>query len=223
MVGSSTPISGTPTSRRAVTPPRSAALSRNRVPPVATGEAVSSPSCASTSSRQIDRPSPSPVGFEVTKGWNSRPAISGAIPGPVSATAISTAPGRACVDTVSSRVLLASIASTALRTRLMITWPIWMRSSIATDRQIQRDRYSHPAMLRADQPEFHCLAHDSVDVLEADAWCRAWRRVRAAAGSPRRRAWSAGGSARRCRARDPDRRSWPPAPGRAHRHSCPPP
>jgi uncharacterized protein (TIGR02246 family) len=40
----------------------------NRVPPFAAADTVSRPPCASTSSRQIERPNPSPAAFDVTKG-----------------------------------------------------------------------------------------------------------------------------------------------------------
>ena len=93
-VGSSTPISGTATSKQHRSlrcgrqPYREAASRRTqRV------TRSSCPPCASTNSRQIDRPSPSPPAFDVTNGWNSRSATSAAMPGPVSATAISTASG----------------------------------------------------------------------------------------------------------------------------------
>ena len=111
--------------------------------------------------------SPRPPAFVVTKGWNSRSATSGAIPGPVSATAISTASGNACVVTI--KVLGGARLhrlSTALRTRLMIHLadldPIEHQRP---GRRVQFHRPAHALMRRADQSEFDRLPDHTVDVL----------------------------------------------------------
>src|SRR5438477_6922028 len=63
---------------------------RKTVPPLGLSSAYSRPPCASTMTRQIERPTPRPPAFVVTNGSNSCARIAGDRPGPVSATLIST-------------------------------------------------------------------------------------------------------------------------------------
>src|SRR3954467_8801177 len=67
-------------------------VKRKIVPPPGFGSAQTRPPCASTIEREIDNPMPMPSLRVVTNGSNSRSATSGARPGPVSATEISTVP-----------------------------------------------------------------------------------------------------------------------------------
>ena len=74
-------------------------------------------------SLQMAKPNPKPVDFVVMKGWNSFGRISGAIPGPLSATTISMPLDvlRVPILTHRSSESFASTAWIALKQRLSIT------------------------------------------------------------------------------------------------------
>src|SRR3954467_15330477 len=101
-------------------------VKRKIVPPPGFGSAQSRPPCASTIEWEIDNPTPMPSLRVVTNGSNSRSATSGARPGPVSATEISTMPDSvmdaATVTSLRGRVPSAAgrsaMAWAALRIRL---------------------------------------------------------------------------------------------------------
>ena len=91
------------------------------------------PSCASTIVRQIDRPSPMPEALVLRNGENSSAAISGASPGPLSATSTWI------IRSLSRRLLTSSrrkrapaIASIAFLMRLRKTCWTWIRSTRTT-------------------------------------------------------------------------------------------
>ena len=60
--------------------------------------------------REIDRPTPMPVRFVVTNGWNSWSATSGEIPPPVSETVMDQRPSAAATRRASVRSGVASAA-----------------------------------------------------------------------------------------------------------------
>ncbi len=101
--------------------------------PARAGMAQMRPPCASIIDRLIDRPNPIPVSFVDAKGWNSRPPISGEMPGPVSRTANSTMRGsaaRLAATSISRKGGLAAlIASMPLRSRFSKTCSIWIGSA----------------------------------------------------------------------------------------------
>ena len=106
----------------------------------------------------------------VTKGWNSRSASSGAMPGPVSATLDlgHYRPRASRVAMVSSRRSTASIASIALRTRFSTT--CWICTPVDEDRRqavVEFERDADPRLPGADQGEGERFLDQLVEALGA--------------------------------------------------------
>lgn len=109
-------------------------VNRNIVPPPGLSSASNLPPCASTITRQTDRPIPRPLDLLVTNGSNNFSRTADDSPGPVSATLISTIlSGAKAAVIVSIRRALFAIASIALRTRLNTTCSICTRSKNAIE------------------------------------------------------------------------------------------
>ena len=110
-------------------PPRPAAARKSRRRAGSTGRVPIVPPCACTMVRLMARPRPVPDPLVVQKGSNSRSAIDGSMPGPLSVTRISISPSpfalRRDLDLARRRRGFARSASRALRTRLSTTCCSW--------------------------------------------------------------------------------------------------